>query len=366
MADLFTLVDRMIRDRQFDTIARNPLAQFGTERRPLLGATLLPERLVNENSFTEEAIRYRSIIALGAGRYSPSQKRGEGLITGKVDVVLAEADIAREFTSRDYDALIRLLAQNNDIQAMVTLLDWVDMTVVRPLAEILELWRWQAITDSEVVVAGDNELEETVPFPDPVGHRAAAGGVWSNNAYDPMDDIIAMADLLVSKGYQPSRIVTSRTVSNLLLRNTNMIERFNGSNIVVTGGSVTAVPRTTRGTLADLNGYLAAEGLPAIETYDVTYNTETQSRRFMKEDAFHMFATTGRDESILTSETVDVLEDTLGYTAIGRAAGQSGPGRVIRVEPKTDKPPRVEAEGWETGLPVITEPEGITVITGIS
>jgi hypothetical protein len=37
----------------------------------------------------------------------------------------------------------------------------------------------------------------------------------------------------------------------------------------------------------------------------------------------------------------------------------------VRAEHKEDKPPRIEAQGWQTSLPVITEPEAIGVLTGI-
>jgi hypothetical protein len=39
---------------------------------------------------------------------------------------------------------------------------------------------------------------------------------------------------------------------------------------------------------------------------------------------------------------------------------------VLQARFKDDKPPRVEAQGWETSAPVITEPEAIATITGIA
>ena len=78
-------------------------------------------------------------------------------------------------------------------------------------------------------------------------------------------------------------------------------------------------------------------------------------------------ATTGQDESIDLGDTNSLMvANTLGYTALGRAAGQAMPGRVLRMEAFENKPPRIEAEGWQTSLPVITNPEAIAVITSIS
>jgi len=62
----------------------------------------------------------------------------------------------------------------------------------------------------------------------------------------------------------------------------------------------------------------------------------------------------------------EILPDTLGYFAIGRPAGQNTPGRVTHLASFTNKPPRIEAEGWQTSLPVIVEPESIGVIHSIT
>jgi hypothetical protein len=87
---------------------------------------------------------------------------------------------------------------------------------------------------------------------------------------------------------------------------------------------------------------------------------------------FCMFAETGRDPNLdlgdlalYPPEILDRLNNTVGYMAVGRAAGQSEAGRVIRSEFREDKPPRVWAEGWQTTLPVINAPQAIFVIKAI-
>ena len=77
--------------------------------------------------------------------------------------------------------------------------------------------------------------------------------------------------------------------------------------------------------------------------------------------------TTGRNEELSgplsDSQSPLIVPDTLGYMAIGTAAGQDSPGRVLELEAITNKkPPRIEMEGWQTSAPVITEPEAIGVI----
>jgi hypothetical protein len=75
---------------------------------------------------------------------------------------------------------------------------------------------------------------------------------------------------------------------------------------------------------------------------------------------------TGQDRNIDLGDNDRVAAETLGYTAVGRGVGQAGPGRVVIANAFDDKPPRIHAEGWQTSLPVITEPEAIAVITDIS
>lgn len=361
--DIATLIARALADGSVERVAANARAQFGTARRRYLGAELLPERRVNENSYREDQIRYRTVIANDGTRYSPTQKKGADLI-GSFLVELGEMDIAAEMTGREYDALLRLLASNASMDAMVTVLRWLDTRVNLALIENLERQRWEALVDAQVTRRGDNEYAETVSYSNPANHRVAAGGQWSNDAYDPFDDMFAQAQLLADKGFEVGRMVTSRKVVSILAGNDKVKSRV-GVAVVNPSGQIQAA--SGRATLDAINGILQADGLPPFELYDLKYRTSTGTVRFMKDDVVVMTAATERDEEVdLGDDNIEMLDSTLGYAAIGRAAGQSGPGRVIRMEHKQDKPPRIEAEGWATALPVITEPEAISVISGIS
>lgn len=366
--DLMTLVTRMVTDGSVARISRNPLAQFGPEARPYLGANLLPEREVQENGYTEDTIRYKTVIANDGSRYSPVQIKDSGAMTGSFTVILGNQDIGRTFTGRDFDAFLDLLRRSTggrpNQQAVLQLTNWLDVVVNRALIELEEKQRWELIVGAQTIRSGDNGFSETVTIPNPANHRAAAGGVWSNDSYDPYDDIVAMVDLLVSKGYVCNRIITSRKVMNILARNTKMSEKITNRIVVVNGALETT--GQTRVTRAELNSLFQADGIPVPETYDLTYNTMAATARFLNENSMVFISTTGRDENLITSSTIEVIPDTLGYTAIGRAVGQAGPGRVIKMYPRDDKPPRIEAQGWQTAFPVITEPEAIAVIHTIS
>ena len=172
-----------------------------------------------------------------------------------------------------------------------------------------------------------------------------------------------MADLLASKGYTVNRMITSRTVLAKMAGN-NTVKTRTGIAVVNTSGQITSA--AGRATASAINGILQADGLPPIELYDLQYRTQTGDEYFLKRDVFVLVATTGQDETIDFGDSEKLVPNTLGYLAIGRGAGQSAPGRVIQAEAKTDKPPRIETEGWQTSLPVILHPEAIGVITGIT
>lgn len=361
MNDLHTLLHAAAKDGYWDNVMRNSLAQFGPSDRRYLGATLLPEQTVDDIAFREEYIRFRSVIANAGTRYGPVQLKGADLF-GSFMVELAHSDIGREFTSRDYDTLRRYLSSNQSMEALAMLIRWADNSAVRPLLEHNEKNRWEAIVDAQVTLTGDNAYNEDVAYYNPAGHRAAAAGDWSVDVNDPMTDIHAMVNLLVSKGYSPNRIVTSRKVMTIMAKNAKMKEyagsvRLDASGNLFVGTNILSITA--------LNGIMASQGLPPIELYDLQYRTQDSTGFFLKQDVFVILCTTGRDASIDDGDNEFILRDTFGYMAIGPAAGQSSPGRVLLVEAFENKPPRIQCEGWQASLPVITEPEGIAVITGI-
>lgn len=362
MPSLATLIETMNADGSIAAIANNKRAQFGRTGRNYLGASLLPERLVPENAYQEDSVRYRTVVANDGTRYSPTQLKAGDLI-GSFLVVLANSDIARQFDSQEYDALLRVLASNQSMEGVASITNWLDTAVNLALIEGDEKRRWQAIVDALVLLVGDNAYAENVAYSNPAGHRVAQSAPWSTDTTDIYEDIFTGADFLASKGYTVNRMITSRTVLAKMAGN-NTVKTRTGIAVVNTSGQIQSA--SGRATRENINSTLMADGLPAIETYDLQYRTQTGTQYFLKRDVFVMVATTSQDESIDFGDSEELFPDTLGYLAIGRAAGQQGPGRVIQAEAKKDKPPRIEGEGWETSLPVILHPEAIFVINGIT
>jgi Phage major capsid protein E len=368
--DLGTLITQLISDGSFATLLLNPLAQFGRPTRRYIGATLLPERPVMENQYEELGIRYRTVIANAGTRYSPAQKKGNEII-GSFDVKLGHSDIANEFTGRDYDALIRLLQRiasgqsNLSENAIAAVTGWFDSTIVLALKEFNEKERWDAIVDAQVVRQGDNAFTETVNISNPAGHRVNALGQWSDDSYDPFDDIFAMAELLFSKGYTVNRIITGQDVIFKLGKNAKVRAAVGMHTVATAGGAVQQV--AGRATPQQINAYMGENNLPPMEPYNLQYRRQDGTDYFLKRGTFVMVATTGRNEEIDRGDNeILTMENVIGYEAVGRAAGQAMPGPASDVKAQTDKPPRVEAQSWQTSFPVIVEPEAVGVIKEIT
>jgi hypothetical protein len=357
-------------DGYFARMMMNPIAQFGTTAEPFLGATLLPEVLKDENAYQETQVRYRTTPALDGSRYSPTQLDNSGYLVGSVKVEFGDTDIASQITAQEHDGLIKLLARGGDVQALANAIQWADRTLLRPHSIKNEIQRWQAIVDSQVVRRGSNGLIETVNYQNPEGHRVtptiasgtlAAPTGWYGSNYDPFAlDIFPMAQNLAAKGYTIDRIITSRAIAYVLAQNPKVVQRT--SRVTITGGELTAVMGQV--SLAELSQITVQDSLPPIELYDRVYRTESGTFPFLNKNAFVMVCSTGRDVSVDLGDTgILQLTDTLGYYGIGRPAGASSPGRVVHTEIKERKPIGLYGESYQTGFPVITEPEAIAVIT---
>lgn len=365
--EIAAVIDRMIDGLMFESLANNPAAQFGVPSRTYLGATFLPERSVVENMFSESGIRYRSVIANDGTRYSPVQLK-KSLLTGSFEVRLGHQDTGSHFTAEDYDSWLRLLKVSNGFNdrpamtAISNLLNWAEMTLTRPLREKIEKQRWDALLYAKVVRSGDNGYQETVLMPNPPGHRINSGD-WSDDTYDPYDDIIGRVELLKKKGYTCNRIVMDTPSLRRLSLNAKIRQRLGLLSVV--GGLVTGL--RGRAQIGDINGMLADDGIPSIETYDLAYQKDIGTDYFFSRGSMFFAATTGRDTELILGpdQAPVVLENTLGYVAIGRPAGQSEAGRVVKVESFDRKPPRIEGETWQASFPVIQDVEAISVLLNI-
>jgi len=361
------LVNTLIERDVFNKVLNNPLAQFGPPERTYLGPTILPEQTVEENEYTDDQVRYRTVVANDGTRYSPVQIK-QSVMFGSISVRLGHQDIGSQLTAKDYDTLNRMLARAGQagmgtFEAMQRVLRWSDLTLLRPLLDKQEKQRWEAIVDASVPIVGDNNYTDTFTYVNPTGHRVATGGDWANDSYDPLDDIIAGLNFLQGKGYRAKRFITSLTVRNKMLGNDKIRNRV--GSIQIASGSVVGFPgRVTPGAL---NQIMLDNEMPGIETYDLQYRTQSTTGWFLKRTVFVIIAETDRTIDLdLGDNQILPIQNTLGYYGIGTAQGESTPGRISHVKAITDeKPYRLQGQAWQAGLPVVLEPEAIYVITGL-
>jgi hypothetical protein len=372
-------------DQYFQRMAIDPLAQFGAESQPLLGATILPEEMVQENSYEETQIRYRTTPAVDGTRYSPTQKSNSGVEVGSLKVDLGNTDRQDELTGQQHDALIKLLNRDGDAEAIAQAIQWVDKSLVRPHVLKNEMQRWQALALGSVVRQGVNDYNETVTYYQHPGHvitiaggTVAAPAGWNDPNYDCFDDIAAAAQKLEDLGYAVSGVYSTGKPISLLQKN-NEVAKRNSRVIVNATGQIQG--NFGRVTMAQLNAIAQEDGLPAFTKYNAGWTTPTGFKRFLDvgTDADYMvfigntdrqwdMATnyTGRLSSTPTSTFADgnfePVQNTLGYYAVGRNVGQAAAGRTVLTELQTRKPQGLFGESYQAGLPVILEPQAVVVL----
>lgn len=372
----------------FERIGLNPLAQFGSEEQPLLGARYLPEILVPENSFEETQIRYRTQPALDGTRYGAAQMQKNGALVGSLKVDLGSTDTAGEMTGQDHDGLVKLLMRNADQQGIAQVVRWVDNMLIRPHVIKNELQRWQAIIKAEVVREGSGGYNETVSYYAPSGHRPEVpGGTvgapagWYLGTYDPFDDIFAGKEKLAGLGFEVTDIICNANLVSVLRKNSTVATRTSSVRV---DGSGQIQGTTGYVSNAVINQVLADNALPPITTYNAGYQSETGFKRYLDLDSTHdymiMLGRTMRmwdmvtdygsrvegtsgdfDREAIGAEDL-TIGSTLGYYGVGRNVGAGGSGRTIYTEVQEKKPKGYYGEAYQMGLPVITEPEAIYVI----
>jgi hypothetical protein len=390
---------QLLRDQgDFKRLAVDMMAQFGKENSPYLLAELLPEVLKFENAYSEMQIRYQTLLANAGSSYSPAQAGGGGRILGEFKVAFGHTNLFDNLTAHEWDQILKLLAMgdngggdNATLAAMAKILQFVANILESHMA-LNELYRSQALIDSQVKRRGSNGYAEDVAYPNPSGHRVnlASGTIatptgWFGTvtAYDPFNDLFAAQRFLARKGYVIDKIVSNFTIAHQFAQHPSVRDRVGGVTLISAGGGVTRPSGSV--SMDKLDMELQANRLPPWTIYDKTYNfastTSTKPSgvevgqyllRGTAAAPIHpvlLVCRTGRDESLIDFGDRSslpngglTLQNTLGYYGIGRVAGEAAPGRKLFEETIDKHPVGMYAEMLQEGLPVITEPEAIYVL----
>lgn len=384
MTSFYELYEKIQEERYFTRLALNPMAQFQSEQGTLLGASLLPERLVEENSYEETTIRYKIKPALYNNRYSPTQMQDGGRIVGSFTVSLSHTDTQKQMSSKEHDDLMKLLGQGGDVQAMSRVISWSDNQLIRPHTINNEIARFESLLLGRVNrVTTDGQMEPIEYYRPPnhvvtiAGGTTAAPAGWYAGDYDPFPDMELGVRTLQRLGY---RAIAMYSMPDLgyVLRDNEKIKERNQYAVVNDAGQVGAAQRQL--TFAGLDRLIIANELPMLTTYNNGYESIDEGfKRYMDvEDGYDYLiivgattrnydlatdyvGTTGTQVEGFTDGAID-LENVMGYVALGRNAGEASPGRTINTKVSDVKPKGLWGESYQTGLPVPQDPQSYYIL----
>lgn len=376
--DLASLLDFLITNRYYPRIAGNLLSQWGPPGRRLLGADFMPPRVIEgigqDNTGEMERVHFYTVSAKDKTRHSPAPKVDGGQLFGSIRYKLGDSALLVEFDAARYDALMRYLNSNQGMQAVAALEGFADTSVLQGLVEHDEFKVWEALTTGGYGRFGDNGYVELVNGPDLSGQFLEVVDDWSDPEKNPWPVIEERIQRLVNNGYEKAgiRVVLTDQVRQLLKSNPHTAIKA-GKSMLVTSSSGAIQTQPISGIVDDndIAGVFRALGVQAPVAYDLRGFTPGHvQKRFFPEGSMLFIASTGVTEEVRWNvddpAEVQIVTDTVGVLGIGRANGQPGPGRQVRMRSFLDQTDaRLEGEGWQATGPILMQPQAICGLHGI-
>ncbi len=355
MPEILEFVQQAVDSGKVFSFVNDPRSQFRVvgpdgQIQTYLGATFLPLVSQDSNLFVDEGFEWLSLIGTDGDLFSRVPLRSAARHRAQ-GVSLATNDSGAQLTPKDYDTLKRLVrlgkleGANRVIQTLLL------VGAIRPLNDIIEKQRWQAIVDAKVVRAGDNDYYEEVDYTNIPGHRVNTGQQWYDPDYDPILDIQAMADKMGSV----TNIIVRRRLVSVLTSHPKM--RMRSGSVVLDGTSLRNIPG--RSNLSELNQILTLDGLPPLQIYESYFhNLQGERIPFLRDTAFVMLNTSAIDPENISVDPDLITPTSLGYVGNGTPAGQDRPGRVAFLHTILNtKAPGMWVEGTQVTLPVVRTSE---------
>lgn len=364
------LVSWMNETGQFTSLAQSRISQLGSADQILLGAQILPEEQLTENTYKSMGIAVRRGIGNSGADLSPAQPK-KVMGSWEEAASLGKIDAASYLDAADLEKIINYLdrktaATSPELSAAEILSRWYDEGVLGDLNRLIEQQRWQMIVDGKVNRLGANNYYEEVVYPFPPSHQvtvassgtvAAPAGWYDTNpatSANALQDFLAQKEVLRKKGYRITRVVSTETAKSVFMQNGKT------KTAIFPSGELRPVAQ------GDVDALLAIYGVPAWQTYEATYEEPSptdfnviQNLSYLDRATFDpivLFGTTnlqtqidlGRDKGVMT------FPNRLGYYALGRPEGQTQLGKVAKVIVYDEKyPPSVYGEVIAKGLPVV-------------
>lgn len=362
MSDLKTMLEHLYERGDLEEVRQDARVQFGPPEKERLGATIMPEEDKNSNIFREDHIRFHEFGAARlSDRKSPPQVEDRREEVGSYMVELATMSNAGEFDSDSYDNVKAALQEDNITQeALAEVVDFF-ASLNESLAKKAEVQRWDCLITGSVDKMDGTSLDyphkdETVSE---VGqdHIQDAAVKFDGNS-DPLQVFENAADLLEAQNYPLGRVIMSKKARRALLRNTNLVQAYFGTDL---GDN----RRSLR--VSQLNELMDEHDLPEIETYDVRYrDADGNWERYLDEEAVLFLGETGEERILDVGEQQPrILPNVVGYYAIGIPAGESQATKVLNAEVDPTYPPSISGQAVQVGLPVLQDPFAVVVRTNV-
>lgn len=361
------LIDKALEKERFKALFRNRLSQFVDSRRNtvMLGALLLPLMDKMENRYEEYDIQFETIIADDSNRYDPAVKK-ERAKSRSLSVSMGHFSIGVHIDAQKMEKVQELLDTVGEQNAENYLLELFDKLVRLAIDQIREKHRWESIIEAKQYLVSADDRKFTLSLENPADHRIPAKGSWSDPTYNPIvDDIVPAIDFLEEKGYRV-RMMVSRKKPLRLLQKNEQIMKATKSDVNQPDGGLVRNPVL----LQYMRDNVQQTDLPGITTYDNFYKTQAKTNNlkyYIPDNALAIICETGRDYTVAAEEGEDLLiQDTIGYFAVGKVMNEQQPGDFIQVSRADKKPDYIEAEAFSAGASVIQDSEAILIINGIS
>jgi hypothetical protein len=247
-------------------------------------------------------------------------------------------------TETDLQRARRLAGIQVDLQPTVEALA---AGTTRTILNSIEVMRGMILSTGKVTLNA-NGVNQVADYNVPSANKVTAGTAWTTVSAPAVTDLDTWRTVYVAaNGGPPARILTSTRAQRLLLRNTSVINAVAGAQ---TG--------RTQATPAEISGFLAAEGLPNIETYDRQYGSfDAGFTRVLPENILVMLPSGALGETLL-----GITEEAVELVQAGILAAQSAPGITV-VTMVEDNPVQKAVLSAAIPLPVLSQPYQLLIAT---
>ncbi|RXM70851.1 major capsid protein [Clostridium tetani] len=266
---------------------------------PMLGDILFPEKKIEGLDF--KMIKGANNLPVSASIHGFDTETEIGSRDG-TSASLEELALIKRKIKMDERLIIQLNSPRNsqeEKQAISDIFNDVD-NMVSSVKTRVEAMRMEAVTTGKLTI-NENGVKATIDYGTPKTQQSTTD--WTDKATaKPLDDIYAWTDKVVqNSGFTPTRVLTSKSVLNLLLTNESIRKAVLGVN------SDRVLTKSM------LNQLLESMELPTVATYDAQYRIQGADgkytpKRYFEDGKFVLLPDGKLGESVygLTAEEIEL------------------------------------------------------------